>query len=99
MRNISSDAGIDLRRWHTEEGEAQHGCHGAHSQRPPRAAEETCQQHGDVHGAEGAADLGDLPRQEGQHHAQRQTDGRPGQLPDHGSNGRSFVHNKFSLSN
>lgn len=22
MRNISSDAGIDLRRWHTEEGEA-----------------------------------------------------------------------------
>ena len=52
---------------------------GAYCQTVPRAAEEAAEQRGDVHGAKGAADLGDLSRQERKDEGQGQEQGRQDQ--------------------
>ena len=62
--------GVQLR--HREQQRAQQRRHKAHRRAVLPAAHKPAQQHGDVHRQQHTADLRDLPRQQGQHKAQRQ---------------------------
>ena len=88
------DAGED--RGHTEQCGAQQRRHKANRQSPGPAADETAQQHGDMHGTQGTANLGDLPGEEGQRQGQRQKHAGKGQASDLDVDGM-FLFHKTSL--
>ena len=66
---------------------------------PPRAADKARQQDRQVHGAQGAADLRDLPCEEGEHQTQRQTDSGIGQVANVHFVLRNNIHRDLFLSN
>ena len=80
---------------HAEQRKAQRRRDRAHSQGVYRPAQKAAQQHRQVHGGQGAADLRNLPCQKGQHHAQSQADGADNQLHQRIAFER---HRIFSLS-
>ena len=65
---------------HPEQNRAHQGHDEAHRRAVLPAADQPAEEHGDVHGQQHTADLGDLPGEKGQHQAQRQEQGGEGHV-------------------